>query len=840
MSFRSLPRIAASLLVLSMLVLAPAARAQNAADGYAPSIVGRINVIVVQPDGKALVGGEMNDANCRRLCRLLADGRVDPTFSAPAIDNIVYSIAVQPDGKVLIGGSFSTVGAAARQRIARLKANGNLDESFVGPALTNTSSVVVNALFVQPDGKVMMGGIFDTVGGQARKGVARLNANGSLDTNFVDPQLNGSVSAFARQADGKLLLAGSFNSVGGHAGSVARLRASGRLDTAFVAPVFGGGIHQLAVQADGKLMVGGFFSTVGGQARSNLARLNANGSVDASYADPAVNSSVGALIVQPDGRVLIGGLFTMVGGQARQYTTRLDQDGTLDTTFADAQVDNWVSALALQPDGKILLTGDIGHVGGMAHGRLARLTANGHLDTTFADNGGANAEVFALAPQADDKVLIGGSFSTFDGTGRKGVARLNHDGSLDTGFANPNANGEVFSLSRWDDAVLVGGNFTRLRGQDRRSVGRLLASNGALDSGFADPKVEGAVYGLDVTWDGKVLIGGDFVTVNGQQRRRAARLNIDGSLDEDFADPRLDGAVLSLAVQPDGKVLLGGAFTSVLSTMTPPHSLSHKGVVRLKADGSLDSSFADPGVTGGTGTYDCVMTLALLPDGKVLVGGAFDTVGGQPRKYLARLNADGSLDTSFPDLHLDGMVTSLALQADGKVLIGGEFTRASTPTYIAFYNGIARLRTNGYPDITFANPLANGAVYALALQSDGKLLAGGSFSAIGNLTRNHVARLSLPDAALQSLEMQGDTVTWRRGGAAPELATAPLLSPYGAMTRTAGGWRMQLPNLPPQFDAGLFVISSTAGGAHNASHSLIEGELHVWRGDAIFADGFEP
>ena len=325
MSFRSLPRIVASLqgrvwtnlpaLVALAFALSPNAHAQNAADGYAPSIVGRIDVIVALDDGKALVGGEMNDANCRRLCRLLADGRVDSTFSAPAIDKIVYSIAVQPDGKVLIGGSFSTVGTATRQRIARLTANGNLDESFVGPALNNTSSVVVKALSVQPDGKVMMGGIFDTVGGQARKGVARLNANGSLDTNFVDPQLNGGISAFVRQADGKLLLAGSFNSVGGHAGSVARLHASGRLDTAFVAPVFGGGIHQLAVQADGKLMVGGLFSTVGGQARNNLARLNANGSVDASYADPAVNSSVGALIVQPDGRVLIGGLFTMVAAR---------------------------------------------------------------------------------------------------------------------------------------------------------------------------------------------------------------------------------------------------------------------------------------------------------------------------------------------------------------------------------------------------------------------------------------------------------------------------------------------------------------------------------------------
>lgn len=813
---------------------APAAHAQYAADGYAPAIVGRIHVITVQPDGKALVGGEMNDSNCRKLCRLLADGRFDATFTAAQIDDAVDTIAVQPDGKVLVGGSFANVGGQPRQRIARLNANGSLDGSFAAPVLTGAYGISVRAVSVQADGKVLMGGMFDTVGGQAHRGVARLDANGTLDSSFVDPQLNDYVATLVRQADGKLLLGGSFTAAGGHAGSVVRLNAGGKLDTAFVAPVVNG-ISRLAVQADGKLLVGGVFTQVGAQARSHLARLNANGSLDAGYADPGIDGSVTSLIVQPDGRVLIGGLFIAVGGQERHYLARLDANGALDSRFTDPRVNNWVGALALQPDGNILLSGDINRIGDQPHGRLARLTANGHLDTTFAANGGANAEVFALAQQSDDKVLIGGSFTTFDGNARKGIARLADDGSLDTGFVNPNADGEVFSLALWDDAVLVGGNFTTLRGQQRHSVGRLMASNGAIDSGFADPMVGGAVYGLDVTADGKVLIGGDFTTVNGHQRRHAARLDIDGSLDEGFGDPRLDGAVLSLATQPDGKVLLGGAFTSVLTATTPAQSVSRRGVLRLHADGSLDASFDDPHVTGGTGTYDCVMALALLPDGKVLVGGAFDTVGGQPRKYLARLGADGHPDMSFPDLHLDGMVTSLLVQADGKMLFAGAFTTAGGIAR----NGIARLNVDGSLDTGFVDPYADGAVYAIALQTDGKLLAGGSFQSVSSMPRNRVARLSLTDAALQSLEMQGDTVTWRRGGTAPELAAPPQLSPYGAMTRIAGGWRMQLPYLPPQFDAGVLVTGSMAGGAHNASHSPIEGELRVWRGDAIFADGFD-
>ena len=152
---------------------------------------------------------------------------------------------------------------------------------------------------------------------------------------------------------------------------------------------------------------------------------------------------------------------------------------------------------------------------------------------------------------------------------------------------------------------------------------------------------------LAVQADGKILVGGDFTTLGGggtgtTTRNRIGRLNADGSLDTSF-NPGANGSVLALAVQADGKILVGGDFTTLGGGGTGTTTRNYIG--RLNADGSLDTSF-DPGAN------DYVCALAVQADGKILVGGAFTTLGGggtgtTTRNYIGRLNADGSLDTSF-------------------------------------------------------------------------------------------------------------------------------------------------------------------------------------------------
>jgi uncharacterized delta-60 repeat protein len=304
---------------------------------------------------------------------------------------------------------------------------------------------------------------------------------------------------------------------------------------------------------------------------------------------------------------------------------------------------------------------------------------SGTLDTGFLATGaGANGSVYSVAVQSDGKVLIGGYFTTYNGTSRGNVARLNSDGSLDTGFLATGAGANVLVSSvavQSDGKVLIGGYFTTYNGTSRGYVARL-NSDGSLDTGFlaTGTGADSYVISVAVQSDGKVLIGGSFGTYNGTSRGNVARLNSDGSLDTGFlaTGAGANGAVRSVAVQSDGKVLIGGYFTTY-------NGASRGNVARLNSDGSLDTGF----LATGAGADSYVYSFAVQSDGKVLIGGGFSTYNGTSRGYVARLNSDGSLDTGFlaTGVGADGSVSSIAVQSDGKVLIGGGFST---------YNGTSR------------------------------------------------------------------------------------------------------------------------------------------------------
>jgi len=192
------------------------------------------------------------------------------------------------------------------------------------------------------------------------------------------------------------------------------------------------------------------------------------------------------------------------------------------------------------------------------------------------------------------------------------------------------------------------------------------------DDGTYGDGTNNTVFTTALQPDGKVIIGGQFTTYNGTARNCIARLNADGSLDATFnPGSGADGTVLTTALQPDGKVIIGGFFTTYNGT-------ARNRIARLNADGSLDATF-----NPGSGASHTVRTIALQPDGKVIIGGNFTTYNGTARARMARLNADGSLDATFnPGLGADGTVRTIALQPDGKVIIGGDFTMAEQGSYM--------------------------------------------------------------------------------------------------------------------------------------------------------------
>jgi len=161
---------------------------------------------------------------------LNADGSLDTTFNiGTGFGSQVESLKLQADGKVIAAGGFTTYNSTARNRIARLNADGSLDTTF---NIGTGANLTINTIAIQPDGKVLIGGFFTTYNSTARNRIARLNADGSLDTTFnIGTGANGSVFDVSIQTDGKVLIAGSFTTYNGvSANRIARLNANGSLD----------------------------------------------------------------------------------------------------------------------------------------------------------------------------------------------------------------------------------------------------------------------------------------------------------------------------------------------------------------------------------------------------------------------------------------------------------------------------------------------------------------------------------------------------------------------------------------------------------------------------------
>lgn len=265
---------------------------------------------------------------------------------------------------------------------------------------------------------------------------------------------------------------------------------------------------------------------------------------------------------------------------------------------------------------------------GQPRSNLGRLDADGRLDTLFDpqitwDGQHGSDYVTSLAVQADGNILAGGWFGLVNGQPRLHLARLNPDGILDPSL-NPQPNSKVGGLAvQSDGGVLVGGSLATLAGQPRNHLGRLYP-DGSLDATL-DPRAEGGGFALATQADGQILVGGGLSNLGGQPRQQLGRLKSDGSLDDSFnptmsGDPALPMAVFSVAVQEDGRILMGGTLTNLCGQ--PRRYLG-----RLNPDGSLDSGF-DPGAS------DYVLIQALQPDGKILIGGAFTNLAGQARNSL--------------------------------------------------------------------------------------------------------------------------------------------------------------------------------------------------------------
>lgn len=350
---------------------------------------------------------------------------LDTSFN-PDANGVVNEVLVQSNGKILIGGAFTTVGGATRERVARLNADGTVDNTFADPGANG----IVRSIALQADGKILIGGEFTQVGGQTRNKIARLNADGTLDTSFDIGSLTGAfggqpvIDAISVLSDGKILIGGYFSSITPPAGSqviraaTARLDSDGIIDTSYTGPLAAGDrVWTLEVLSGGKILTGAQTAT----AANRLVLTDANGTRDSSFVNPNPNEQVFDVAVQSDGKILAGGLFTSIAGETRNRLARLNADGTLDTGF-DPNVSSAVESVSLRADGKILVGGRFTSIGGNARTRVAILNADGTVNDAFFPTVGG--DVYSAVSQADGNILIGGAFTTVEGQTRNRVARV--------------------------------------------------------------------------------------------------------------------------------------------------------------------------------------------------------------------------------------------------------------------------------------------------------------------------------------------------------------------------------------------------------------------------------
>lgn len=800
---------------------------------FDPNANALIYAVAIQPDGKILIGGTFNSlqpngaptpTSRNYIARLNPDGSLDTAFD-PNASWWLYCIQPQPDGKILIGGIFASLqpnGAPSpitRNHVARLNEDGTLDLTF-NPNAAGFATPWVHCIALEPDGRILLGGTFTTLqpngapSPTTRNNMARLNADGTLDPSF-DPNLNGVPWAVVPQPDGKILIGGDFTALQPNGAPspttrnrIARLNADGSLDPGFD-PNSSRVVNCLALQTDGKILVAtnhppgpsSTFQPNGAPTptpRNGFARLLSDGSLDPGF-DPNTDNYVFSVSQQADGRVLLGGEFTTLqpngapSPTSRTALARLENDSiTSNLTVPDTTQALWTRGGAaaelsqvsfeLSTDGGTnwsplgpgvrIGTSPNWEITGLSLPNNGSIRARGRNTTAYLNGGSGlieeitsfegDPEIAVEQPPANDLTdglsqtdfgnqLIGTQSApkTFtvrnDGDGTLGGLVITIDGPHAADFDLDNT-GTATSLAAGLDTTFsvsftpgdAGPRNAQLHiasdDADENPFDITLTGFGEAPTGDPGPLnlniVGSVVFATALQPDGKFLIGGTFSSILGVPRQNIARINANGTLDTSF-DPKANSTVTCIEVQPDGAIILGGFFSSLQPNGAPSPTTRNR-IARVHSDGSLDSVF-DPNANGTTPAMECIL---LQPDGKIVIAGNFISLKPNgaafttTRRYIARLNPDGTIDPGF-DPNPNDIVYAVALQTDGRIVLGGRFTnlRPNDIANTTTRNYIARVHPDGSLDTGF-DPNANWLVTAFAIQPDGKILIGGGFGTL--------------------------------------------------------------------------------------------------------------
>jgi uncharacterized delta-60 repeat protein len=660
---------------------------------------GNVNNSLIQSDGKIIVGGyftSYSGISSNRIARLNTNGSYDSTFTiGSGFDDFVYRSIFQPDGKIIVCGDFTQYSGITSGGITRLNPNGSYDSTFnVG---TGFDRAVITTQ-VQSDGKILVGGQFNTYSGTSVNRFVRLTTNGNLDFSFDS---TGPTYTSLIQPDGKIIIGGEGDGSLRNTPKIRRFNVDGTIDSSFsVGSGFNNTIWGSAIQANGKIIVGGYFSSFYPSTNSQgIISLNDDGTIDSTFSvGTGFTSTVHDASIQTDGKIICVGDFTSYSGISSNRIARLNTDGSYDSTFnIGTGFDSRVYSTKIQSDGKILVGGQFTSYSGRSFNRITRLNTNGFIDSTFSIGDGFTGLITNISIQNDEKIIVGGGFTSFSGISSNAIARLNTNGSYDstfnigTGFTQFS---QVWTIQiQSDNKILVGGTFSSYSGISCNRIARL-NTNGSFDSTFnIGTGFNNSVLTSALQSDGKIIVGGNFTSYSGISCNRIARLNTDGSYDSTFnIGTGFNSTIWGLSIQSDGKILVGGFFTLY-------NGIQLSGVIRLNTDGSIDST-----LEMGSGFNNVVYKTLQREDDTTLVLGSFSAYSGIPCNRIARLNTDGSYDSTFTiETGLSGNVETILIRPNGKIFVGGYETTSPATGKVSLLNPDGSLdnsfNTGGFNDL---------------------------------------------------------------------------------------------------------------------------------------------
>jgi uncharacterized delta-60 repeat protein len=335
-------------------------------------------------------------------------------------DSAVTTLVIQPDGKMLVGGQFIFYKTFSNNRIIRLNSDGTKDLTFDNSIGFNGQ---LAGMVLQPDGKIICGGFFTTYKGVSENRIIRLNSDGTKDLTFDNSiGFDNGVDIIEIQPDGKILVGGAFTTYKGLAEvRIIRLNSDGTKDLTFDNSIgfTGGNVLEIKIQSDGKILVGGLFTTYKGLTENRIIRLNSDGSKDLTF-DNSIGFGIGVVglqkvLLQPDGKIVCGGSFTTYKGLTYRRIIRLNTDGSIDITFNPAfgYQGGSVNDISLLNDGSLIMVGFFDSFNNFLNARISKLDSNGNSQAIL-QTGNKNRDLaycssnnrFYLSPTTNYKANI--------------------------------------------------------------------------------------------------------------------------------------------------------------------------------------------------------------------------------------------------------------------------------------------------------------------------------------------------------------------------------------------------------------------------------------------------